>query len=61
MTHGDFKYRTRVARCPGCKEIHIIIQSHGRTIISFPMTREDWAKLLGEYGDLVSEGRYELN
>lgn len=59
-SHTSHLYKTTLRLCPGCGEVHLEIQHNGRVLATFPMTRDEWAKLIGTYGDLIGAAQYEF-
>jgi hypothetical protein len=52
--HGAKRPGVSVAVCSSCKQAHLVITEAGRNIASIAMTREEWAKLIGAYGDIIT-------
>lgn len=54
---GEHKRTTGVGvvLCPACGEIHIMVVDEENVCTSIPLTRAEWAKLLGAYGDLLEK------
>jgi hypothetical protein len=38
-----------------------VVREKGRIITSVPLTREEWANLIGEYGEMIAAGLYDSN
>lgn len=58
MTHK--KRGIGVARCPQCTLIHLVLTHGNATVESVPLTREEWARLIGAYGDMLA-GKDHIN
>lgn len=42
-----------VARCPYCGGLHLVVS--GVHSLSIPLTRQQWAELIGSYGDNLAK------
>jgi hypothetical protein len=38
-----------------------VVREKGRIVTSVPLTREDWAQLIGAYGEMIGAGLYDSN
>jgi len=54
-------HEVTVGRCPNCPRIHLIVRENGRVVASVPMERDEWAQLIGAYGDLFGGANYLSN
>jgi len=52
--HGEKRPGVSVAVCSSCKQAHLVITEAGENIASIALTREEWAKLIGAYGDIIT-------
>lgn len=43
-----------VGRCQSCGCLHLIVIEQSAVVASIPLTREEWAKLIGAYGDMLA-------
>ena len=55
------QHSVAVTRCPKCNLVHLIIEENHRIIASVPLTRAEWAQLLGAYGDMLAGPDYLSN
>ncbi len=60
MTHRG-RYSTGIVRCPKCGLLHLLVYENGRLVVSVPMTRDEWALLIGMYGDHLAAENETIN
>ena len=60
MSHRQ-GHHVHVSRCPHCNHVHLVVREKGRIVTSVPLTREDWAQLIGAYGEMIGAGLYDSN
>lgn len=60
MTHKPERYAIEVGRCPRCNHVHLIIRKPGEPVISIPLSRLEWARLIGAYGEIL-DGNNHFN
>lgn len=53
MSHHR-KAKIAIAKCEKCNMIHLIVEQDQCIVASVPMTRGEWAQLIGAYGDMMS-------
>lgn len=52
--HGKGRPGVALALCRNCQDIHLVITEAGEIVVSVGMSREEWAKFIGAYGDLLA-------
>jgi hypothetical protein len=52
--HGKGRPGVALAVCRHCSDIHLVITEAGQTVVSVGLSREEWSKLLGTYGDMLT-------
>jgi hypothetical protein len=52
------RHSLAVAKCEKCNLVHLIIEQNHQIIASIPLTRGEWAQLIGAYGDMIGDERY---
>lgn len=45
----------RIEFCPSCRQAHLVVTHHGQQVQSVALTRSEWAKFIGDYGDILNK------
>jgi len=52
--HGKGRPGVAIALCRNCQDIHLVITEAGEMVVSVGLSREEWSKLIGAYGDMLA-------